>query len=310
MRICWPKDLKLSQTPDTEVVFTHRHCKPKEAYEKTLPALCALPKPGWKVQHKPLGHLQPFSCCHGTYGCQQFRTFSVLHPKQKGYPRPQLHFTEDILPANTEKKRKANLKLKVIREAHCNTESILSKSCSVEDSCGQQKSKQKFKWLIFFFLFGLIGTAFSWKDADFMLWPLILKGKSWQSRWKLRLVAELCTFYSSCKKGDKNSGTHVNGVQGGKREKESSSSLIFCASHPHIASRRQNLQASTQQIYILIPHPDLNLRSKQLKINHAFVVQTKLPHRESSKICTSLWSLSGISQWEKMLCTARHMHVT
>lgn len=112
------------------------------------------------------------------------------------------------------------------------------------------------------------------------------------------------------RKWTKKSGIHVYGVQGGKRERGSSSSLIFCASHPHIPSRRQNLQVSTQQIYILIPHPNLNPRSKQLKISRAFVVQSKLPHSESSKICTSLWSLSGISQWEKNLCMARHMHVT
>lgn len=70
------------------------------------------------------------------------------------------------------------------------------------------------------------------------------------------------------------------------KERGNSSSLIFCASH--IPSIRQNMQVSTQQICILIPHPNLNLRSKQLKISQAFVVQTKLPHRESSKIQTSL----------------------
>lgn len=51
-----------------------------------------------------------------THGCQQFRTLAVLHPKQKAYPKPQAHFTEDILPANTEKKRKANVKFKITRK--------------------------------------------------------------------------------------------------------------------------------------------------------------------------------------------------
>lgn len=96
-----------------------------------------------------------------THGCQQFRTLAVLHPKQKAYPKPQVHFTEDILPANTEEKKESKCKIQNYQEAHCNTESILSKFCSVKANCGQQKSKQKFKWLIFFFLFRLTGIAFS-----------------------------------------------------------------------------------------------------------------------------------------------------
>lgn len=136
-----------------------------------------------------------------TYRSQQSRTLSVLHPKQDSYPRPQLYFTEDVLLIL--RKRESKFKIQSYQEAHCNTELILSKSCSVKANCGQQKSKQKFKWIIFFFLFRSTGIAFSWKDAGFMLWPLILKGSSWQSYWKLRLVAELCTFYFSCKEGEK-----------------------------------------------------------------------------------------------------------
>lgn len=151
---------------------------------------------------------------------------------------------------------KTSLKFKVIRKLTAIRNPAWARIV-LSNQLSSTKNKEEFKWLISLFRLSvshsLVKTQISWSDPSF--WearadcPIEISRLDWWQNKQTKSSACICMVLT------RKAGVVV-----------CRSSLILSTSHSCISSRRQNLEVSTQQIYILIPHTDLtNLRFKQLK---------------------------------------------